>query len=76
MEPTYKKSPERIERNIVGRIHFVMHARYDNPVAKKGESFWWWSFRYEHERHYSKERPTQEQIIESSYASREEHENA
>ena len=44
-------------------IHFVEKARKNNPVAKKGESYWWWSFKFGVRKHFSKERPTPEQII-------------
>ena len=28
------------------RVHFVRKARKDNSAAKKGESYYWWKFRY------------------------------
>lgn len=55
----------------MGNIHFVKHARKDNPVAKKGESYWWWSIAYDSEKHYSKTKPTSQQIMESYYPVKE-----
>jgi len=28
------------------RVHFVKKARKDNPAVKRGESYYWWKFRY------------------------------
>ena len=47
---------------------FVKKAQKDNPVAKKGESYWWWKFRYGGI-HYSKERPRQSQLENSPFLS-------
>lgn len=48
------------------RVNYVKKARKDNPVAKKGESYYWWKFRYGGKR-YSKERPKQSQLTQSPY---------
>ncbi len=48
------------------RVTFVKSARKDNPVAKKGESYYWWKFRYGGKR-YSKTRPRQSQLTQSAY---------
>lgn len=48
------------------RVHFVKSARKDNPVAKKGESYYWWKFRYGGKR-YSKEPPKASQLTQSPY---------
>ena len=55
----------------MGNIHFVKRARKDNSVAKKGESYYWWCFKYSKEKHYSKEYPSTEQLIESAYEEQE-----
>lgn len=48
------------------RVVFVKSARKDNPVAKKGESYYWWKFRYGGKR-YSKTPPKQSQLTQSPY---------
>ena len=48
------------------RVHFVKSARKDNPVAKKGESYYWWQF-YRSGKSYSKTRPRQSQLTRSAY---------
>lgn len=48
------------------RVNFVEKARKDNPVAKKGESYYWWKFRYGG-KHYSKTRPKPSQLTQSPY---------
>jgi hypothetical protein len=48
------------------RVHFVKKARKDNPVAKKGESYYWWKFRYGGKR-YSTEPPKASQLTQSAY---------
>jgi hypothetical protein len=50
------------------RVTFVKSARKDNPVAKKGESYYWWKFRYGGKR-YSKTRPRPSQLTQSAYYS-------
>jgi uncharacterized protein YukE len=51
------------------RVHFVKKARKDNPVAKKGESYYWWKFRYGGKR-FSKTMPRQSQLTNSDKLSR------
>ncbi len=53
----------------MARVYFVKAARKDNPVAKKGESYYWWKFRYGG-KHYSKTRPRPSQTINSDFLSR------
>lgn len=48
------------------RVTFVKAARKDNPVCKKGESYYWWKFRYGGKR-YSLTRPRQSQLTQSAY---------
>lgn len=48
------------------RVHFVEKARKDNPAVKKGESYYWWKFRYGGKR-YSRTRPRQSQLTQSAY---------
>lgn len=48
------------------RVHFVQKARKDNPAVKKGESYFWWKFRYGGKR-YSATRPRQSQLTQSAY---------
>ncbi len=52
----------------MARATFVKKALKDNPVAKRGESYWWWSFRFGG-KHYSKERPKPSQLTQSEYLS-------
>lgn len=49
----------------MGNVHFVKHARKKNPVADIGESYYYWSFPFGRRKYYSKEYPTQEQLLES-----------
>lgn len=51
---------------MMPRVHFVKKARKDNPVAKKGESYYWWKFRYGGKR-YSRTRPRASQLTQSPY---------
>jgi hypothetical protein len=48
------------------RVHHVKKARKDNPVCKKGESYYWWKFRYGGKR-YSLTRPRPSQLTQSAY---------
>lgn len=48
------------------RVTFVKAARKDNPVCKKGESYFWWKFRYGGKR-FSLTRPRQSQLTQSAY---------
>ena len=50
------------------RVHFVKKARKDNPVVKKGESYYWWQFAFS-PRSYSKTKPTRSQLTKSSFLS-------
>lgn len=51
------------------RVHHVKKARKDNPVAKKGESYYWWKNRYGPKR-YSKTYPRQSQLTSSDKLAR------
>ena len=48
------------------RVTFVKKARKKNPVCKKGESYFWWKFRYGGKR-YSLTRPRPSQLTQSAY---------
>lgn len=48
------------------RVTHVKKARKDNPVCKKGESYYWWKFRYGGKR-YSLTYPKQSQLTQSPY---------
>ena len=48
------------------RVHHVKKARKDNPVAKAGESYYWWKFRHGGKR-YSKTPPRPSQLTQSAY---------
>lgn len=48
------------------RVHHVKKARKDNPVTKKGGSYYWWKFRYGGKR-YSLTPPKQSQLTQSPY---------
>ena len=50
----------------MARAVFVAKARKDNPVAKAGESYFWWKFRFGG-KHYSKERPRPSQLTQSEF---------
>lgn len=50
------------------RVHYVKKARKDNPVAKRGESYYWWKFRYGGKQ-YSTTRPRQSQLTQSPHLS-------
>lgn len=52
----------------MARAHFVKKARKDNPAVLKGESYYWWKFRYG-PKHYSKTRPTASQLTNSPFLS-------
>lgn len=56
----------------MARAHFVKSARKDNPVAKKGESYWWWKPMIGGRggpKRYSKERPKPSQMTQSAFLS-------
>lgn len=48
------------------RVHFVKKARKDNRVVKKGESYYYWTFRHGGKR-MSKTRPRPSQLTQSEY---------
>jgi len=48
------------------RVHFVKHARKDNDLVKKGESYYWWKFRFTG-KCMSKTPPRKSQLTESEY---------
>lgn len=50
----------------MARAHFVKAARQDNPVVKKGESYWWWKFAYG-AKQYSKDKPSRSQLTRSYF---------
>jgi hypothetical protein len=51
------------------KVNFVKAARKDNPAVKKGESYYWWAFRYGG-KHYSKTPPKPSQLTQSEFLSR------
>lgn len=54
----------------MARAHFVKAARKDNPVAKKGESYYWWAFMVGGRggpKHFSKDKPRRSQLTSSEY---------
>lgn len=48
------------------RVHYVKAARKENPVAKVGEPYYWWKFRYGG-KHYSLTPPRPSQLTQSAY---------
>jgi hypothetical protein len=48
------------------RVTFVKNARKDNKVCLKGESYYWWKFRFGG-KHYSLTRPKPSQLTQSNY---------
>jgi hypothetical protein len=54
----------------VARAHFVKKARraYKADGIKKGESYWWWKFRYG-DKHRSKTQPKASQLTQSEFLS-------
>lgn len=52
----------------MARLHFVKKARKDNPVAKAGESYYWWQHAFR-PISYSKERPKPSQMTLSEFMS-------
>lgn len=50
------------------RVHQVKKARKDNPVCKRGESYYWWKFR-NGGKHFSLTYPKQSQLTQSPYLS-------
>lgn len=52
----------------MARVTHVKKARKDNPVVKKGESYFHWSFRFGG-KHYSKTYPKRSQLTQSGFLS-------
>jgi chromosome segregation ATPase len=52
----------------MARAHFVKKAQKDNSVVKKGDSYYWWKFRFGG-KHYSKTHPRPSQLTQSEYLS-------
>lgn len=50
----------------MAKVHFVKLARKDNPVAKKGESYYWWRHAFK-AKEYSKTKPTEIQTTSSPF---------
>jgi flagellar biosynthesis chaperone FliJ len=50
------------------RVNYVKKARKDNPCCKKGESYYWWKFRFGGKR-YSKTPPKRSQLTQSDFYS-------
>jgi hypothetical protein len=48
------------------RVHHVKSARKDNPIAKKGQSYYWWKFRFGGKR-YSLTPPRRSQLTQSPW---------
>lgn len=56
----------------MAKVHFVKAARKDNPVAKAGESYYWWKPMVGGRggaKRYSKERPSRSQLTQSDFLS-------
>lgn len=54
------------------KVHFVKKALKDNPVAKKGESYYWWKPKVGGRggaKRYSKDRPKPSQLTQSEFLS-------
>ena len=50
------------------KVHFVKSARKENSVAKVGESYYWWQFRFGGKR-FSKTYPKRSQLTQSPFLS-------
>lgn len=50
------------------KVYHVKKARKDNPVAKRGESYYWWKFAFG-PKMFSKEYPKRSQLTNSTYLS-------
>jgi len=48
------------------KVNFVKSARKDNPVAKVGEPYYWWQFKFGG-KHYSKTPPKPSQLTQSEF---------
>lgn len=54
----------------MARLHFVKKALKDNPVCKKGESYYWWKFMVGGRggpKQFSKERPAPSRLTQSEF---------
>lgn len=52
----------------VPRVHHVKKARKDNPVVKRGESYYWWKFRFG-PKMYSRTYPKRSRLTRSGFLS-------
>ena len=50
------------------KLNFVKKARKDNPVAKRGESYFWWKFAFG-SKQYASTRPPRSRLTQSEYFS-------
>lgn len=50
------------------KVHFVKKARKDNPIAKRGEPYYWWKHAFG-PKQFSKKRPRPSQLTQSSFLS-------
>lgn len=50
----------------MARAKFVKKARKDNPICKKGESYYWWKFRFGGKK-YSLTPPSRSQLTQSAF---------
>ena len=50
------------------KLNFVKKARKDNPVAKRGESYYWWKFAFG-SKQYSAKNPPRSRLTQSEYFS-------
>ena len=50
------------------RVYFVKKARKDNPVAKRGESYYWWQHAFK-PKQFSKTKPKPSQLTGSAFLS-------
>lgn len=51
------------------KLNHVKSARKDNPVAKKGEPYFWWKFAFG-SKQFSKNRPSRSRLTQSDYFGR------
>lgn len=56
----------------MAKVHFVKKARKDiaGTDIKKGDSYYWWKFRFQKGKHCSKTRPKPSQLTQSDFLSR------
>ncbi len=50
----------------MARLTFVKKARKDNPAVKKGESYYWWKFKFSG-KYYSATKPSRSQLTQSGF---------